>query len=111
MGSQCPVELVADVSKRLESVTHLWHGNTEEALERLGDLTMVPSFDSSALRSGEKGCRGVAEFETYIRNNRDFIPNFGERRLQGETIGTAFVESTINPVVSRRLLKKQQMGS
>jgi hypothetical protein len=31
----------ADVSKQLESVKHLlWHGNTEEALERLSDLLM-----------------------------------------------------------------------
>ena len=38
-----------------------------------------------------------------------FIPNFGERRRQGDTISTAFVESTINQVVSRRFVKKQQM--
>src|SRR5258708_13256705 len=32
-------ETGADLSKRLESVKHLlWHGNTEEALERLSDL-------------------------------------------------------------------------
>jgi hypothetical protein len=48
-------------------------------------------------------------FETYIRNNRELIPNFGARRRQGETISTAFVESTINQVVSRRFVKKQQM--
>ncbi len=52
----------------------------------------------------------LTEFETYIRNNREFIPNFGERRRQGETISTAFVESTINQVVSRRFVKKQQMA-
>ena len=40
---------------------------------------------------------------------QDFIPNFGERYRQGETISTAFVESTINQVVSRRFVKKQQM--
>ena len=51
----------------------------------------------------------MTEFETYIRNNREFIPNFGERRRQGETSSTAFVESTINQVVSRRFVKKQQM--
>ena len=51
----------------------------------------------------------MTEFEIYIRNNREFIPNFGERYRQGETITTAFVESTINQVVSRRFVKKQQM--
>ena len=51
----------------------------------------------------------MTEFEIYIRNNREFIPNFGERYRQGERISTAFVESTINQVVSRRFVKKQQM--
>jgi hypothetical protein len=49
------------------------------------------------------------ELEMYIRNNRKFIPYFGERRRHGERITTAFVESTINQVVSRRLVKKRQM--
>ena len=53
--------------------------------------------------------RSVTEFETYIRNNKKFIPNFGERYRQGDTISTAFVESTINQVVSKRFVKKQQM--
>jgi hypothetical protein len=52
----------------------------------------------------------LTEFETYIRNHREFIPNFGERYRQGETIRTAFVESTIQQVVSRRFVKKQQMA-
>ena len=52
----------------------------------------------------------MTEFETYIRNHGEFIPNFGERYRQGETIRTAFVESTIQQVVSRRFVKKQQMA-
>jgi hypothetical protein len=51
----------------------------------------------------------LEEFETYIRNNAKFIPNYGERYRYGETISTAFVESTINQVVSKRMVKKQQM--
>ena len=100
-----------DVSKRLESVKHLlWHGNTKEALERLGNLIMDLSLIEAHSAAAAKVAGGVAEFEAYIRNNREFIPNFGERRRQGETISTAFVESTINQVVSRRFVKKQQMG-
>ena len=53
--------------------------------------------------------KSLGEFETYIRNNIQFIPNFGERYRQGETISTAFVESTINQVVSKRFVKKQHM--
>jgi hypothetical protein len=38
-------ETGAEVSKRLESVKHLlWHGNTKEALERLGDKLVELGF-------------------------------------------------------------------
>ncbi len=40
---------------------------------------------------------------------RPFIPNFGERYRQGDTISTAFVELTMNQVVSTRFVKRQQM--
>ena len=100
----------ADISKRLESVKHLLrHGNAEETLERLGDLLIELSLIQARSAAAKKVADSVSEFETYIRNNREFIPNFGERRPQGETISTAFVESTINQVVSRRFIKKQQM--
>src|SRR5271166_1112004 len=103
-------ETGAEVSKRLESLKHLlWHGNTEEALERLGDLLVELSFIHARSNAAKKVADNLSEFETYICNNREFIPNFGERRRQGETISTAFVESTINQVVSRRFVKKQQM--
>jgi hypothetical protein len=51
----------------------------------------------------------LEELEIYIRNNAGFIRNYGERRRYGETISTAFVESAVNQVVSKRMVKKQQM--
>ena len=96
-------------SKQVESIKHLlWHGNTEEALNRLVNFMMDLDLIRKRSPPAEKLAKGSAEFETYIRNNKDFIPNFGERYRQGETISTAFVESTINQVVSRRFVKKQQ---
>jgi hypothetical protein len=56
--------------------------------------------------------KAVEEFHTYItyiRNNGSFIPNYGERFRHGETISTAFAESTVNQVVSKRMVKRQQM--
>lgn len=46
---------------------------------------------------------------TYIDNNRHLIPNYGEKHRYGETITTSFVESTVNEVVAKRMVKKQQM--
>jgi hypothetical protein len=37
------------------------------------------------------------------------IVNYGNRYRNGETISTAFVESTVNEVISKRFVKKQQM--
>ena len=57
----------------------------------------------------EKTIKLVYEFETYIRANGGFIPNYGDRYRHNETISTAFVESTVNYVISKRFVKKQQM--
>jgi hypothetical protein len=98
------------LSKQLDSIKHLlWHGNTPEALERMTSLSIDLSLIRPHSAPAAKVANGLTEFETYIRNNREFIPNFGERWRQGETISTAFAESTINQVVSRRFVKKQQM--
>ena len=100
----------AGLSKRIDSVKHLlWHGNVAEALDRMGDMLLDLEFIRAHSVAAEKLAAGLAEFEIYIHNNREFRPNFGERYRQGETISTAFVESTINQVVSRRFVKKQQM--
>jgi hypothetical protein len=99
-----------ECSKRIDSVKHLlWHGNVAEALDRMGDMLLDMELIRAHSVAAEKLAAGMTEFEIYIRNNREFIPNFGERYRQGERISTAFVESTINQVVSRRFVKKQQM--
>jgi hypothetical protein len=46
----------------------------------------------------------------YIRNNQDYIPNYGELYRNKERIATSFVESTVNQVVSKRMAKSQQMA-
>jgi len=97
-------------ARQLESIKHLlWHGNTPEALERLTSLFLQLDMLRERSAPAAKVANGLADFQTYIKNNEAFIPNFGDRRRQGERISTAFVESTINQVVSRRFVKKQQM--
>jgi hypothetical protein len=104
------VKEAVGLPKRIDSVKHLlWHGNVAEALDRMADMLLDLELIRAHSVPAEKLATGLAEFEIYIRNNQEFIPNFGERYRQGETISTAFVESTINQVVSRRFVKKQQM--
>ncbi|NHB98723.1 hypothetical protein C5470_21355 [Photorhabdus stackebrandtii] len=51
--------------------------------------------------------RHFDEMMTYIENNQTMIPNYGERYRYGEPISTAFVESTVNEVIAKRMAKKQ----
>ena len=37
------------------------------------------------------------------------MPNYGDRYRNGEPISTAMAESTVNQVISKRFVKKQQM--
>ena len=61
------------------------------------------------VKTSRKLTRTVADFHTYITANENFIPNYRDRYRYGEVISTAFVESTVNQMISKRLVKKQQM--
>jgi hypothetical protein len=67
-------ETGAAVSKQVESVKHLlWHGNVEEALERLTNLLMDLDLIQDLSAPAEKLAAGLAQFEGYIRNNQESI--------------------------------------
>ena len=53
--------------------------------------------------------KATAGLVTYIANNTAVIADYAERWDHGETISTAFVEATVDLVVSRRFAKKQPM--
>ena len=57
----------------------------------------------------QKLLQAVREFNGYITANQQYIVNYGDRYRNGEIISTAFVESTVNEVISKRFVKKQQM--
>jgi hypothetical protein len=46
---------------------------------------------------------------TDLRSNQDSLPNYGERYSEGEPMSTAWVESSINEIVAKRMAKAQQM--
>jgi hypothetical protein len=85
---------------------YLWHGSPHRALRTLDELTWDIGTESpraSALQEKLK------EFMNYITSNVASIPNYADRHRHGEPIASGFVESAVNQVVSKRLVKKQQM--
>ncbi len=73
----------------------------------VGSMTGAGLLENPANK--KKTLKTVREFRSYIEANRALIPNYGDHYRHDETISTVFVESTVNYVVSKRFVKKQQL--
>ena len=78
------------------------------ALQTVHGLEFELDTEGAGLEQ-RKLLKAVTEFGGYIRANASSITNYGERYRNGETISSAFVESVVNQVVSKRMVKKQPM--
>src|SRR6266508_1490285 len=88
---------------------YLWHGNVFQALQVVERVQWQLEDLEEEVPASCKLAKTVVEFHSYITANEAFIPNYGERYRYDEVISTAFVESTVNQVISKRFVKKQQM--
>jgi hypothetical protein len=103
-------ELATQVAEDVERLKwFLWHGNVFRALQTVEDLQIDLDTTEHPSHEQQQLLKLVTEFGGSIRANGAWIPNYGERFRQGEAISSAFVESTVNQVVSKRIVKKQQM--
>ena len=99
-----------EFTEKLESAKwYLWHGNVEKAQDCLEHCYCIAVSEDIHYKNQKKLIKYLEELETYIDNNYHLIPNYGERWRYGESISTGFVESTVNEVVTKRMVKKQQM--
>ncbi len=85
----------------------LWHSNVYKALQVLEWLEL--DINTEASPEARKLARTLHEFEQYIRTNQSSIPNYGDRYRNGEAISSAVAESSVNQMISKRFVKKQQM--
>ena len=51
----------------------------------------------------------VGELLAYLERNQGALVRYAARRRNGEPISTAFVESSVNEIIAKRVNKKQQM--
>src|SRR5260370_36439877 len=99
----------AEASRQLERLTwFLWHGNVFCALQVVGDLEIDLDVDDAG-PGRRKLVKAIARFGRYLEANTEWIPNYRERYRSGEAISNAFVESAVNQVVSKRMVKKQHL--
>jgi len=104
-----PADLAGEIGTQLQRLKWFcWHGNVFRALQTIDDIL----FDLDITEPSPEQARlfkAAREFDSYIRANAGRIPNYGERQRAGEAISTAFTESAVNQVISKRMVKKQQM--
>lgn len=88
---------------------HLWHGNGYRARDEIADLQINTEGLETDYPNMRKFLTAIGEFQAYIASNTASLINYGERYRSGERISSAFVEATVNAVISKRFAKKQQM--
>lgn len=100
-----------EVGAQITRIKHyLWHGNTVVALETLDELVEPLTWIDKLPAPWQRMLNLLKDLQTYVTRNRGYIVNYGERYRNKEEISSAFVESTVNWVISKRFCKKQQMG-
>ena len=88
----------------------LWHGRWKGCLTKLANVYRWTETRSIRdIVGAETLRRHLKDLIVYLESNQSALVNYGARRRRGEPISTAFVESAINEIVSRRMVKKQQM--
>ena len=103
-------DVAATIVREIASLKwNLWHGNVRRAQSQVTYLSFGVEALETCSDNKAKLSRMLDEFASYISANRFFIPNYGDRWRNGEPISTAFVESAVNQIISRRFVKKQQM--
>jgi hypothetical protein len=101
---------IEELEKTRESMKwNVWNGKVRRALERTEELRDALETWPSNADKVVKLKKAVNEFASYIALNQASIPNYGDRQRHGERIASSFVESAVNQVVSRRMVKKQHM--
>lgn len=103
-------ERTAELQAALEHTKwNLWHGRIKRALEWLWQLEWRMWHFAAGYAKFSALARAVHGFQRYIRRNGHLIPNYAQRRRAGQAISTAFVESLVNSLLSKRFAKRQSM--
>jgi hypothetical protein len=106
-----PVDLHACLSKRLTSLKwRLWHRRPTGGLDRLRSFLLILQRRALYRKPIAKRLRRLGKkLKTYLENNADSVINYAKHFRRGARISAAFVESTVNQLIDKRMSKSQQM--
>jgi hypothetical protein len=103
-------ERAVELQEALEHTKrNLWHGKVKRAHDWLRLLEGRMWHFASRYTKFAALARAVHGLQRYLWRNGDLIPNYAARRRAGQAISTAFVESLVNALLTKRFSKKQSM--
>ena len=88
----------------------LWHGQVDRAIALANHIdrglaTLRRNHDSAALKFSAL----LQPLRSYVRNNRASMVDYGARFRAGQRVATTMAESSVNSLVAKRMVKRQQM--
>jgi hypothetical protein len=103
--------LAAEAVRGLERAKwRLWHGRWPGCRRKLAALCRLARCTSL------RGLAGIGRLEhhvgellAYLERNQGALVHYAARHRNGEPISTAFVESSVNEIIAKRMNKKQLM--
>src|SRR5271163_4465408 len=103
--------LAAEAVRGLERAKwRLWHGRWPGCQRKLAALCRWARRTSICSVAGIGRLEHhVGELLAYLERNQGALVHYAARRRNGELISTAFVESSVNEIIAKRMNKKQQM--
>ena len=103
-------ERAAELQQALEHTRwNLWHGKVKRALEWLWKIEWRRWHFASRYTKFAALARAVHGLQRYLWRNGDLIATYAARHRAGQAISTAFVESLVNSLLSKRFAKRQSM--
>ena len=87
----------------------LWNGQTERAIDLIDRLFHGLKADEPGNSVVVPLRGGLLNLRIYIEQNRGSIANYAARYREGKRIASTAAEASVNSLVARRMIKKQQM--
>lgn len=85
------------------------HGQADRAISLVSHLNTQVTGLTDQSRWAFRATKLLRKPRGYIRQNRSSIVNYSARYRSGKRIATSLAESSVNTLVAKRFVKKQQM--
>ena len=87
----------------------LWNGQSKRALDLIALVRKALSSETCHCLWARRADKLLEKLNTYISRNGQSVINYGERHRAGQRIATSPAEASVNSLVAKRFVKKQQM--